>query len=325
MATIRKRGDRYHVQIRKKGHPPLTKSFAKKSDALTWAKTVESRIERGVFLDTSQAQQHTLSEVLERYQTEILPRLSSTALTSDPYRLATLNQHLGKLSLASLSPSQISRYRDIRLELVSPGSVSKELGLLSRVLSAAIKCWGINLPHGNPITHIKMPVSPPGRDRRISEEEEQSILQALEHNPRMKALVIFAIETGMRRGEICNMQWGHINWASRILHIPKTKTDTPRTIPLSQKALEALNALPRQDEGLVWGGQPHSISQAFRRACKRVGIEDLHLHDLRHEATSRFFEKGFNTMEVSSITGHKDLRMLKRYTHIRAETLVHRL
>jgi hypothetical protein len=183
MATIRKRGTRYHVPVRKKGQPPLTKSFTKKADALTWAKTVESEMERGVFLDTSQAQQQAVAEVLERYRTEVLPTLAKTALTSDPFRLTTLKEHLDRLSLASLSPAQVSRYRDNRLKLVGPGSVAKELGLLSRVLNTACKSWGINLPHGNPIARIKMPLSPPGRERRMSEDEETRLLQALEPIP----------------------------------------------------------------------------------------------------------------------------------------------
>jgi hypothetical protein len=112
MATIRKRGDRYHVQIRKKGQPPITKSFAKKSDALTLAKTVESRIERGIFLDTSQAQQQTVADVLERYRAEILPKLSSTALRSDPFRLNTLAEHFGKVTLAKLSSALLATFLD---------------------------------------------------------------------------------------------------------------------------------------------------------------------------------------------------------------------
>jgi integrase len=320
-----KRGDRYHVQIRKKGQPTLTKSFAKKADAQTWAKTVESRIERGVFLDTSQAQQQTIADVLERYRAEILPKLSCTALRSDPFRLNTLVEYLGKVSLAKLSSAQVSTFRDERLLQVGPASVVKELGLLSRVLNTATKEWGIYLPHGNPVSQVRMPRRPKGRERRISSEEETSILQALQDNPVMRSLVVFAIETGMRRGEIAGMCRDHINWKAQTLQIPETKTDVPRTIPLSRKAVEVLRELPRRLDGNVWGLRPDSITQAFERACKRAGIEDLRFHDLRHEATSRFFEKGLNTMEVSSITGHQDLRMLKRYTHIRAESLVSRL
>ncbi len=113
------------------------------------------------------------------------------------------------------------------------------------------------------------------------------------------------------------------------------KNDVPRTIPLSTMASESLQELLKLSDGvgiespIIPLKDPHSITRAFsracKRACKRAGIEDLRFHDLRHEATSRFFEKGLNVMEVASITGHQDLRMLRRYTHIRAETLVDRL
>lgn len=81
----------------------------------------------------------------------------------------------------------------------------------------------------------------------------------------------------------------------------------------------------RNIDGVIWNIQPNSLTQAFRRICKKADIRDLRFHNLRHEATTRLFEKGFNIMEVSSITGHKDLKMLKRYTHLKAEDLVHRL
>jgi len=278
-----------------------------------------------MFLDMTQAQQLTVSDVLERYRAEILPKLSATAFTSDPFRVNTLAQKLGKVSLANLSSAQLSTYRDLRLREIAPASVIKELGLLSRVLNTATKDWGIYLPSGNPVSQVRMPKRPRGRERRLSKEEEAKVLHAFESNLVMRSLTSFAIETGMRRGEIANMEWKHVNWDAQTLSIPETKTDTPRTIPLSKKAMEALKSLPRRLDGPVWGLRPDSITQAFERACRRTGIEDLRFHDLRHEATSRFFEKGLNTMEVSCITGHQDLRMLKRYTHIRAETLVSRL
>ncbi|BBF65303.1 site-specific integrase [Acidithiobacillus sp. 'AMD consortium'] len=102
---------------------------------------------------------------------------------------------------------------------------------------------------------------------------------------------------------------------------PDSKTGDPRRVPLSSRALAVLDALPRRMDGEVWGVRADSITQAFARACHRAGIEDLRFHDLRHEATSRFFEKGLNPMQVAAITGHKTLQMLKRYTHLRAEDL----
>ncbi len=142
--------------------------------------------------------------------------------------------------------------------------------------------------------------------------------------------MILAVETGMRRGEICRIILHDINLDKSVLRIPDSKNGNPRTIPLSDQAKSTLTAIinlndPPHASMPVVEIMPDSITQAFNRACKRAGIENLRFHDLRHEATSRFFEKGLNVMEVASITGHQDLRMLRRYTHIRAETLVDRL
>ena len=125
------------------------------------------------------------------------------------------------------------------------------------------------------------------------------------------------------------MRWEHLDRKARVLLIPETKTGTPRRVPLSVAALAVLDGLPRRMghaahnvDGRVWGMRPDSISQAFERVCGAAGIEGLTFHDLRHEATSRLFEKGLNPMQVAAITGHKTLQMLKRYTHLRAEDLV---
>jgi integrase len=133
-----------------------------------------------------------------------------------------------------------------------------------------------------------------------------------------------ALETAMRRGEILGMEWEHIDLKSRTVHIPITKTDIPRTAPLSLKAIELLFALPDKT-GRVFDLAPYSVTQAFRRSCRREGIEKLRFHDLRHEATTRLFEKGLNPVEVASITGHRDTRMLMRYTHLKAEDLAVKL
>ncbi len=118
------------------------------------------------------------------------------------------------------------------------------------------------------------------------------------------------------------MRWEDVDRKARVLWVPETKTGTPRRVPLSTKALAVLDSLTRRLDGQVWGMRPDSISQAFERVCLAAGIEGLTFHDLRHEATSRLFEKGLNPMQVAAITGHKTLQMLKRYTHLRAEDLV---
>ena len=144
--------------------------------------------------------------------------------------------------------------------------------------------------------------------------------------------MVLTLETVIRRGEILNSYKLDIDWSRKTLHIPSTKTDQPRTIPLSTMAIETLreqlqvtqNVLPIKATPL-FPLQADSLTGAFLRLCRRAGITDLHFHDLRHEATSRFFEKGLNPVEVNTITGHKDTKMLMRHTHLRAENLVTKL
>lgn len=135
-------------------------------------------------------------------------------------------------------------------------------------------------------------------------------------------MAILALETAMRRGEIIGINSSHIDFRKRLLDIPVTKTNIPRTIPLTSSALSVLKGLTVQIDGTLFPIKPNSVSQAFRRASKRVKLSDLHFHDLRHEATSRFFELGLSIMEVAAITGHKDLPMLQRYTHLKPEDIL---
>ena len=129
----------------------------------------------------------------------------------------------------------------------------------------------------------------------------------------------------MRRGELLGLEWAEIDLVNRTAHLPVTKNGTDRTVPLSTTAVETLESLPRDITGKVFPISKTSLIGLWRSACKRAEIEDLHFHDLRHEATSRFFEKGLNVIEVAAITGHKDVRMPQRYTHLRAEDLAKKL
>ena len=129
----------------------------------------------------------------------------------------------------------------------------------------------------------------------------------------------------MRRGEILNIKWQHINWTKNTLLIPETKTGQPRKVPLTTKAVTSLKQLEVKDLGLVFSIKADSVSQAFKRSCAIAKVNNLRFHDLRHEATTRFFELGLNVIEVGAITGHKDLKMLNRYTHLKAEKLGEKL
>jgi len=325
MPTIRKKGEgQYHVQIRKRGYPTQTKTFTKEADARRWATIIESEMERGVFVSRAEAEATLVKDVLQRFATEVLPTKRSEQ--SDKSRIKTLMVAFGDYRLASLNSTQVARFRDQRLKLVGPQSVIHEINLLNRVLKAATMDWGIALPGGLPTAQVRKPVKPRGRERRITEAEISKILEATE-SAELRTIVTLAVETGMRRNEQASLTWDEIDLEKQTAYLPQTKTDVPRTIPLSTTAVKALRDFGVKKVGRVFTLQAESMSQAFERACAphRANITGLRFHDLRHEATSRLFEKGLNVMEVATITGHKTLDMLKRYTHLRAEDLAKKL
>ncbi|ELX11845.1 site-specific recombinase XerD [Janthinobacterium sp. HH01] len=325
MPTIREKGPKqFHVQIRKRGYPTQTRTFESLKAAEEWATVIESEMIRGVFVSRTEAESTLVKDVLQRYATEVLP--TKRGEQSDKSRIKTLLEAFGDYRLAGLTSTQVAKFRDLRLKVVGPQSVIHEISLLNRVLKTATMDWGIALPGGLPTAQVRKPAKPRGRDRRISEEEMAKILKATE-SAELRTIVTLAVETGMRRSELASLQWENVDLQRPAARLPKTKTDVPRDVPLSKRAIAALKAFGTKGEGRVFSLQAESMSQAFERACEphRANISGLRFHDLRHEATSRLFEKGLNVMEVATITGHKTLDMLKRYTHLRAEDLAKKI
>jgi len=325
VASIRKTKTGWQVQIRKQGHQTLTKSFLYRSDAQTWAKEIESKIERGSFRDPSLLEKTLFRDVLQRYLQEITPQKRSRR--SETYCIrGLLRAPLSRLSLAQIGPQAIANYRDLRLRAVSSSTVRRELVTLSHIFTILIREWEYPLP-SNPVKMIKKPSETQSRNRRLQADEEHRILEACSGhpNPWLHPLVILAIETAMRRSELLNLRWADIDQHARTALIRESKNGDQRVVPLSNNAIEVLNNLPHSIDGRVIPLLPDSVTRAWTRIAHRLEINDLKFHDLRHEATSRFFEMGLNVMEVSSITGHKDLSMLKRYTHLKAEDLAKKL
>lgn len=184
------------------------------------------------------------------------------------------------------------------------------------------------LPAGKSL-HSRAPATPGApRNRRLQGDEEQRLLAACRdaRNPWLSHFVALAIETGMRRGELLGLRWSNVDLERRIAFLPITKNGESRGVPLSTRAVAVHRGLPTSTDGRGFGElTKEALKQSFSRAVRRAGIEGLRVHDLRHEATSRFFEKGLNVMEVASVTGHKTLQMLKRYTHLSATDLAARL
>ena len=355
MATIDRRGPlQWRARVRRGGRVE-TRTFENREEAERWAHQAEAEIKDGSRAARDEAERTTLDEALARYEKEIIPDKALSSQRTARNRLRRLQkQSFAAIALARIKGSDLAVYiKDRQDERIgaSGNDVRLDLALISHLFTVARQDWG--MPHlSNPVKAVRKPRLPPGRDRRLVGDEEARLLAAAATTcgGEIGPIITWAIETAMRRGKISEMRWEHVDQRARVLEIPTPSSrtpgrakPTPRFLPLSTRAIAVLNSLPRQIDGRVWSMRADSISQAFERVvmaartdyeseCKQDGreldkklLKDFRFHDLRHEATSRLFEKGLNPMEVAAITGHKTLQMLKRYTHLRAEDLVGRL
>jgi integrase len=324
MASIRKHGSKWQVQIRRKGHPAFSKSFWAREDAAKWARQQERLIDQGE-LEIRSSSRIVLKDLISRYQTEILPTKKSKATI---FHLRQISRHLiGSLELGQITPEMIVAYRDHRLRSVSSSTVRKEMTLLGTVIKHAVTEWSVRL-NEKAITSVRKPPASKGRARRLTKEEERQIILAFEKmkNIIFKNIFIFAIATGMRKSEILNLRWENIDLVNKTAFLPLTKNGDQRLVPLSPTALQILGCeIQAEKEGLVFNVSSNAMRLAWDRAINKIGIDDLNFHDLRHEAISRFFEMGLTVPEVALISGHKDPRMLFRYTHLRADELALKL
>lgn len=290
---------------------------------------------RSTFIDPSQARRMTLGDLVLRYSEEISPTKKSQK--TEQYRLrALLRDPISETRLSDLTSRRIAIWRDERLLKVSGSTVNRDLNLISHVLNTARKEWDV--PVVNQVGNIRRPKQNKGRTRRLSPQEESRLLEALQPGKRNAAgqftgpqnqwiepVVILALETAMRRSEILSLRWEHVFLEERFVSLLDTKNGSSRDVPLSKRAKALLEALPRDPSGRVFPISDNAVKLAFTRAAKRARLNNLHFHDLRHEATTRLSEKLDNVLELSAVTGHKTLSMLKRYYHPKASRLAEKL
>lgn len=333
----------WEARIRRKGLPTQSRTFATKKKAEEWAVEVETRMNKGLFISTAEAERTTFSEFLKRFKTEFAEehyRKREDGMEAWKFQCDRLDEFFGEYALVAIDQTLVARYRDDRIkppasskrQPVAASTVRKEVFMLSKILDFAQKECNIVLPRGNPVDNVRKPKEGAPRERRLNETEFAALEKevAKSRNKHLKPAFEFAVATAMRQNEMLTMEWSAYDKKRRIVMLAdpnKIKNSEPRPVPLSSAAISVLDALPRPiDGGLVFPVNRQTLYHAFIAACQRAKINDFTWHDLRHEALSRLAERGdLSLLELASISGHKTLQMLKRYTHIQAESLARKL
>ncbi|WP_439670882.1 site-specific integrase [Cupriavidus necator] len=340
MAYISQRGEYWRVEIRRRGYKPIYRTFDTRQQAQQWARRTEGEMDAGMYVDRTEAERTTLREALERYQREIVPtkRYPKQEIT----RIARWLRHeLAYRTLASLRGADFARYRDQRRDDGrAENTIRLELQLVSHLFETGRKEWGMD---GllNPLNNIRKPGGSSARDRRLQAGEYERIHARLHAsgNPYAAPAFDLAIETSLRQGSLFSLRWEWIDLDGRMVRFPPAartaaNKGVPPVLPLSTRAVRVLETLrPRNDrgevienaDGDVFPTTANAVMCVWKRALASLGIANLRWHDLRHEAVSRMFERSLTPMEVASISGHRSMQMLLRYTHLKPENLLAKL
>jgi integrase len=343
MAQMQQRANgSWQVRVRREGWPPVSKTFRTKTLAEAWARKIETEMDRGAYLSTSAAESTTFGDLAERFVKEFAPHHYRSGIAL--HKVDRLVERLDPYMLSSISAHVVTQYRDARLKdpdprfkdskaapKISASTVKSELDMLSKMLDVAQKEFGINLPHGNPVRNIRKPAPGPARARRLSIDEWERLDAAAARslNHWLRPALHLAVETAMRQGELLSLKRSDIDEAKRTAFLRTTKNGEARAVPLTSRALEVIKELPTTINGVLLPLEKQTLHSAFATACRRADVKDFRWHDLRHEALSRFAERGdLSLLELAAISGHKGagaLKMLQVYIQFNASKLAQKL
>lgn len=332
MATIERRSrvgrTVYRVKIRMRGFLPADGTFERLTDAKRWAAETETRIRDGRYFQQAEARRHTVADLIDRYIVESLPHAKARNKHDRVVYLRRWRESLGHVTLADLTAPKIHEARQAMLgrvtrlgKPVSHATINRQLAELSTILTAAVKEYG--WLDDSPMRKVKLLPEPRGRVRFLSDAEREALLRECKaHSPDLFAVVVAALSTGARRGELVNLRWPDVNMQRQTMTFQETKNGERRTVPIVGMAATILaerRKVRRIDTDLVFPGvtgRPLEIGKMFREACARAEIKDFRFHDLRHTAASYIAMNGGTLAEIAEVLGHKTLQMVRRYTHL---------
>ncbi len=319
----------YRVKVRLKGHPAATGTFQRLTDAKRWAQSTEAAIHEGRYFKTAEAKRHTLGDLVDRYIKEVLPIKPKNASNSEQH-LVWWKSRIGAYALSDVTPALIVKCRNDLLATttrrgtkMANGTVVRYMASLSHAFSLAVKDW--QWIDDSPLRKVSKPKEPRGRERFLSDGERDALLQACRTSTSrfLYIVVVLALSTGMRRGEIMALRWPQIDLINGRILLFETKNDTSRAVPLAGMALSIMTDLAkvrRIETDLVFygeaGDQPVDLTKPWTTALAKAKIPNFRFHDLRHSAASYLAMNGATTIEIAAVLGHKTLQMVKRYSHL---------
>jgi len=337
MASVLKIGDTWRAQVRRKGHKSISETFPTKAQAVAWARKIEAEIDARKFNDTRGLANLTLKDLIAWYVEEI-----GSTHPFGKNKTAVLNmwqRDHGHVTLADITSDYLTAFvRDRRRAGASGVTISIDLTYLANVFRSARDLRKLPLSL-EPLTsarsnmaHLNISTRSKERARRPTSKEINDLCNYFDEHSTlpMRDIIYFAIETAMRIDEITRLRWADLNEADRTIVIrdrkhPRQKIGNDQEVPLLGKAYEIINRQPRPSHltgsSRIFPIKVRTITTIFPRAKTALGIQDLHFHDLRHEGISRLFEQGYQIHEVALVSGHRDWKMLARYTQLKAKDL----
>lgn len=340
------RSGAWRVQVRRKG-TYVAETFLRKTEAQDWAREAEIAIDRGLKpprrgQPPTKKGQTTLGYLIDLHIAD-MNDVGRELARSKRFVLATLKDRLGRLAFEALTRERLVDYgRQRAREGAGPATLAIDFAYLNTIITHAAAVHGVIVSVEQvklaraALVRLGLIGKADERDRRPTADELDHLTAFLEGNPKQQLpvgrIVRFAVATAMRIEEITRIRWNDVDERKRTVIVrdrkdPRHKDGNHQPVPLlSASGYDAWALL--KEQGAITGHldrifpyDPRSVSAAFRRACRELEIEDLRFHDLRHEGTSRLFEAGFTIEQVSLVTGHKDWKMLRRYTNLRPENL----
>jgi integrase len=329
MGTVVRRGKTYRGMVRMAGHPTLTKTFDTAKEATTWVRNTETALEERVITNPK----IRIADLIDKYEKEIAPKrkMAASHLGHD---IPSIKRQFARMRMVDLMGKGLTDWVLDKQGVLTSVTAQWHVARLYGVLRQAEQHWDVAVPWVDmrkcvaKLTEVGYLQKPKERDRRVSDNELTRIKQALSKKQTINADMIFdfCLATAMRIGEVCRITWSDLNEANQTIVIrdrkhPTKKFGNHQTVPLLSNSLQIILAQPRSDERIFPRSTTY-MSKVFHLAAVKAGVQDVVLHDLRHEGISRLFELGFAIQEVAMVSGHTNWRTLRRYTHLKPESLV---